>query len=140
MKTSFVKRNLMTILDGITDCVVKLDGQAKYTAMNDAAAETFRRLERDPQNMIGKSVWEVFPEVKGTIVERQLRQALEDDVSIKYEFFYPGDQRWYETQGYPSSPGVILVFRDITDRKTASEEVVLEAGLEGAAKNKTNSP
>jgi PAS domain S-box-containing protein len=111
----------MTILDGITDCVVKLDGQARYTAMNEAAAETFRRLERDPQNMIGKSVWEVFPEVKGTIVERQLRLALEDDVSIKYEFFYPQDQRWYETQGYPSSPGVILVFRDITDRKTASD-------------------
>ena len=110
----------MAILDGIEDAVVKLDGQSKYVAMNKAAADTFRRLGQDPQIMIGKSVWEVFPDVKDTIVERELRKALEDHTSIKFEFLYPGDERWYEIQGYPSSPGVILVFRDITDRKHSS--------------------
>jgi PAS domain S-box-containing protein len=110
----------MTILDGIEDAVVKLDGHANCVAMNQAAADTIRRLGQDPQRMIGKSVWELVPEVRGTVVERQLRQTLEDDASIKFEFLHPGDQRSYETQGYPSSPGAILVFRDITDRKAAS--------------------
>jgi PAS domain S-box-containing protein len=119
MERKFKPDDLMAILDSIEDAVVKLDGQASYIAMNRAAADTFRRLGQDPQNMVGKSVWALFPEVKGTIVERELRQALEDHVSIKFEFLYPGDKHWYEIQGYPSTPGVILVFRDITDRKTA---------------------
>jgi hypothetical protein len=36
MKSSFKQDDLMTILDGIEDAVVKLDGQAKFAAMNQA--------------------------------------------------------------------------------------------------------
>lgn len=110
----------MTILDGIEDAVVKLDGQAKFAAMNQAAVNIYQRLGLDPQNMKGKSVWEVFPDLKGTVIERELRQVLDDHVQVTYEFYYSRDQHWYETKGYPASPGAILVFRDITARKAAS--------------------
>jgi PAS domain S-box-containing protein len=120
MESPFGKDDLMAMLDSVEDAVVKLDGSAKYVAMNKAAADIFRRLGQDPEAMIGKSVWELFPDVKGTIVERELHKALEDHTSIKFEFLYPGDQHWYDIQGYPSHPGVILVFRDITGRKNAS--------------------
>ena len=43
---------------------------------------------------------------------------LEDHVQVSYEFYYPKDQHWYETKGYPTSPGAILVFRDITAKRT----------------------
>jgi PAS domain S-box-containing protein len=120
MKRAFERDDLMTILDGIGDAVVKLDGQAIFAAMNQAAAEIYQRLGLDPTTMKGQSVWEVFPELKGTVVEKELRAVLEDHVQVSYEFFYPKDQRWYETKGYPASPGAILVFRDITARKNAS--------------------
>ena len=79
----------MAILDGIADAVVKLDGQATYTAMNQAAIDTFRQLGHDPKAMIGQSAWDVFPELRGTIVEREVRKAIEDHVMIRYEFRYP---------------------------------------------------
>ena len=41
-------------------------------------------------------------------------------LECRYEFYYPKDQHWYETKGYPASPGAILVFRDITAIKTSS--------------------
>ena len=108
----------MAILDGVGDAVVKLDGQAKFAAMNQAAAAIYQRLGLNFFNdMKGKSVWEVFPELKGTVVERELRHVIEDHRQVSYEFFYPKDQHWYETKGYPASPGAILVFRDITDKK-----------------------
>jgi PAS domain S-box-containing protein len=110
----------MAILDGIDDAVVKLDGQAHFAAMNQVAAEVYRRLGFDPQKMLGQSAWELFPELKGTFVERELRQVIEDHVQVSYEFYYPKDQHWYQTKGYPASPGAILVFRDITIRKAAS--------------------
>jgi PAS domain S-box-containing protein len=120
MKSAFERDDLMTILDGIDDAVVKLDGQANFTAMNQVAASVYQRLGLNPQQMKGKSVWEVFPELKGTVVERELRQVIEEHMQVSYEFYYPKDQHWYETKGYPASPGAILVFRDITAKKAAS--------------------
>jgi PAS domain S-box-containing protein len=101
--------------------VVKLDGQAKFAAMNQAAMNIYQRLGLDPQHMKGKSLWEVFPDLKGTFIERELRQVLDDHVQVTYEFYYSRDQHWYETKGYPASPGAILVFRDITAKKAASQ-------------------
>jgi PAS domain S-box-containing protein len=117
MKTS----DLMEILESASDGVVRLDGKAKYTSMNPAAAEVFRRLGRDPEQVIGQSVWQVFPDLKGTAVEREICRALEDEVSIKYEFYYPVDKHWYTCESYATSPGLILVFRDITERKKAPQ-------------------
>jgi PAS domain S-box-containing protein len=120
MQRAFQRDDLMAILDGIDDAVVKLDGQANFAAMNQVAADVYRRLGFDPQKMLGQSAWELFPELKGSLVERELRQVLEDHAQVAYEFYYPKDQRWYETKGYPASPGAILVFRDITAKKAAT--------------------
>lgn len=119
MDRGFERDDLMAILDGVDDAVVKLDGQANFAAMNKAAARIYRRLGFDPPQMKGKSVWELFPDLKGTIVERELRSVIEDHRQISFEFYYPKDQHWYETKGYPVSPGAVLVFRDITYKKTA---------------------
>jgi PAS domain S-box-containing protein len=121
MQRAFKPDDLMAILDGIDDGVVKLDGQAHFAAMNKAAAEIYGRLGLSFENMKGKSFWELFPELKDTIVERELRLVIEDHVQISFEFYSPKDQHWYATKGYPVSPGVILVFRDITARKAASQ-------------------
>jgi PAS domain S-box-containing protein len=119
MYRAFKREDLMAVLEGIQDAVVKLDANGNYLAMNGAAANIFRRLGHEAQQMLGKSIWELFPDVKGTIVEQKIRQMLEHDAHIEYEFFYPADQHWYEARGYPSSKeGSILIFRDITQQKT----------------------
>ena len=108
----------MAVLDSIDDAVVKLNAQAQFVAMNQAATTIYRRLGLDPQEMKGKSVWDVFPDWKGTIVERELQSMIEDHKQISFEFYYPRDQHWYETKGYSVPPGAVLIFRDITDKKS----------------------
>ncbi len=108
----------MAILDGVDDAVIKLDGQARFVAMNQSAVQVYQRLGLDPPQMKGKSVWEVFPDLRGTLVERELRTVIEDHRQVTFEFHYPIDQHWYEIKGYPASPGAVLVFRDITHKKT----------------------
>ena len=120
MKRAFQPDDLMVILDGIDDAVVKLDGQANFAAMNKAAANIYQRLDLTFEKMKGKSVWELFPELKGTIVEQEVCSVIRDHRQVSFEFYFPNHQRRYETKGYPASPGAILVFRDITDTKTAS--------------------
>ena len=122
MQRAFQPDDLMAILDGVDDAVVKLDGQAKFLAMNKAAATMYQRFGLDFfRDIKGKSVWELFPELKGSLVERKLRSVIEDHEQVSFEFSYPKDQRCYEVKGYPASPGPILVFRDITDRKVTSQ-------------------
>lgn len=121
MHKAFERADLMVILDGIDDAVVKLDEQASFVAMNQAAAEIYQRLGLSFENMRGKSIWQLFPDLKGTPVERQLRSVIEDHMQVSFEFYYPTDQHWYETRGYPAAPGAILVFHDITLKKTAPQ-------------------
>ena len=70
-----------------------------------------------PDDLIGVSVWDAFPDVRGTVVEREIKRSLESGVRIEYEFLYPPNQHLYQVQGYPSPEGVILVFRDLTSRE-----------------------
>ena len=86
MYKSFKPEDLMAVLEGISDSVVKLDGNANYLAMNGTAADIFRRLGRDPRQMLGKSLWELFPDVKNMIVERKIREALEQHVLAEHRF------------------------------------------------------
>lgn len=119
MNRGFERDDLMAILDGVDDAVVKLDGQARFVAMNQAAIMVYQRLGLVSHEMKGKTVWEVFPELKGTLVEQELRSVIEDHMQVCYEFYYPKDQHWYETKGYSVPPGAVLVFRDITHKKSA---------------------
>jgi hypothetical protein len=57
MHRAFQPDDLMTILDGVADAVVKLDGQAKFLAMNKGAATIYERFGLDFfRDMKGKSV------------------------------------------------------------------------------------
>src|SRR5918994_109708 len=110
MHRAFERADLMVILDGIDDAVVKLDEHANFAAMNQAAADIYQRLGLSFKDMKGKSIWEIFPDLKGTSVERELWSVIEQHMQVSFEFYYPKDQRWYEIRGYPAAPGAILVF------------------------------
>jgi hypothetical protein len=112
MKSAFQRDDLMAILDGIDDAVVKLDGQANFAAMNQAAANIYQRLRLDQQQMKGKSVWELFPDLKGTVVERELRQVIEDHAQITYECFSPQDPRWVRNKGISGFPQEPFLFSE----------------------------
>ena len=106
----------MNLLRSVSEPVVRLDGKGMYISMNLAAERTFIRLGHDPITIIGRTVWDVFPELKGTSTQNDLRRALEDDVPITFEFYYAPNQRWYEVQGFPSSPGAVVILKDTTTR------------------------
>jgi PAS domain-containing protein len=93
MTPDFGNDDLMTILEGVNDGVIKLDRGANYVALNRAASEIFRQLGRDPV------------------------RVLKEGLPTKHEFYLPPAKRWYETSAYPSKEGVILVIRDITQSK-----------------------
>jgi PAS domain S-box-containing protein len=113
-------KHINQILECMTDAFVAFDRQWCYTYANSAALQLLRKSSED---LIGKSVWQVFPEEVGGLAHQKLHQALEEQIALSWEEFSEIMQRWLEVRAYPSAEGIAVYFQDITDRKRSEAEL-----------------
>jgi len=114
------EQRVTATLESITDGFVTLDRDWRYSFVN---AEAAKLMHKSPAELIGKMVWNVFPETVGSTSHRELQRAASDRVTVEYEEYNPALQRWFTNRAYPTSDGAIAVyFRDITEQKLAEEE------------------
>jgi PAS domain S-box-containing protein len=110
---------LSTLLASITDGVVILDQDWRYTYVN-AAAERLLGCSRD--ELLGRVVWEVYPGELGSVREQESRRAVSDSVPVVLENYWTPTERWLETSVDPlKDEGLIAYLRDVTDRKHMEE-------------------
>lgn len=110
-----VKTNeLKVAFERISDAFVSLDVNWCYTYMNKKAGEIFNR---DPEKMIGKNIWEEFPEGKGQPFHLSYEKAMKEQQYVYVQEYYPPYDKWFENNIYPSADGLSIFFRDITDKK-----------------------
>jgi PAS domain S-box-containing protein len=114
------ERQVATILENITDAFVAFDRDWRYTYVNRAAAKI---LHKTPEELLGKHVWnEVFPELVGKIPYRELHRAVTEQVPVSWEEYGEALECWLEVNAYPSTAGVAVYFRDVSERKQAEAE------------------
>jgi PAS domain S-box-containing protein len=75
------------------------------------------------EQMAGKSLWKLFPDVVGTSFEHELRRAMAEQAPVRFEHFYAPWKRWFENHVYPSLSGLSLFVADITERKQAEHSL-----------------
>lgn len=117
---------LSTVLDRVSDAIVALDRDWKYTYMNSKAAEIFNVNQKA---IIGKHIWTEFPEGIGQPFYKAYHKALEEQTYIYLEEYYPPYQLWFENHIYPSNDGLTIYFKDVTERKNAQYEILKEKNL-----------
>ncbi|PHJ66530.1 histidine kinase [Nostoc linckia z18] len=122
MEQQAAKAKLADILETITDAFVALDPNSCYTYINHKAEQIFNCHTTD---LIGKSIWEVFPETCKYKFYQFYHQAVTEQRVIHMEEYYAPFDRWVEYCMYPSTEGVSILFQDVTRRKSA--EIALEA-------------
>ena len=115
--TRFAER-LTTTLESLTDAFFMLDSDWCMTYLNHQAE---RLLRRSREELLGKNLWEMFPEARGTQYEDQYRRAVREQVPVTFEEYYPPLQLWTEVRAYPSSEGLAIYFRDVSERLAARE-------------------
>lgn len=104
-----------TLLDSISDGFMALDRDWRFVSANLAAAEL---VHMPLEDLLGKVIWDVFPDADRLIFGKQYRLAMNENVPVKFEDFYPEPlNAWFEVRCYPSTQGLNLFFTDITDRK-----------------------
>jgi PAS domain S-box-containing protein len=106
------------ILESITDAFLSLDHEWRFIYVNPQAE---RLLQRKREDLLGRVLWEEFPEAIGSKFEQEYCRAISEQVSVKFEAFYPPFNHWSEVHAYPSQEGLSVYFRNINHRKQAEK-------------------
>ena len=107
------------VLDSVTDSVQVMDANWRLLYNNKAARRTLREQGMDPDSVLGRHFWdELFPEGRGTPLQRAYMHAMETREVTELENFHAPWQRWFWVRVFPvESGGIAIYFHDITDRK-----------------------
>lgn len=112
------RAQLEQVLAGVADQFLVLDTEWRYVFLNDHVTTTMA-LPRE--QLLGRSIWELFPDLVGTNFEREARQAMATQLPARFEYYYPRQERWFENRVYPAPSGLALFVADVTERKRAEE-------------------
>jgi PAS domain S-box-containing protein len=115
-------RQLRQVLQTTTDAVASIDRDWNFSFLNRRAKE----LLGPKGELLGKNVWQEFPVTAqpGEILHH-LHRAMDEGVPGEFEAFYSDPLNlWLSVQYRPFDDGIVLFFRDVTDRRQA--ETVLQ--------------
>jgi PAS domain S-box-containing protein len=109
-------------LESTTDAFFAVDPGWRLIRVNRQAE---RLWMRDREDVLGRNLWEVFPEAAGGPFYRLFEQAMRTGAPAHLEEFYPHSpcDRWFEVHAYPSAEGLAVYFRDVTARRHAGEKI-----------------
>jgi PAS domain S-box-containing protein len=112
---------LAGILRSMTDAFMSFDAEFRFTFANEPCE---RRMGSSRAELIGRNVWELFPDAVGNKAHQELQRAMAERVPVEYEVFYEPWQRWFYDKAFPTADGgLALISQDITERKRAEEEL-----------------
>jgi PAS domain-containing protein len=111
------------VLESIAHPFVVHDADWRFRFINDAAAAVFRQSPRASHEApLGRVLWEVYPDIVGTVFEREMRRAATERRPVSFEAFYPGRGEWISLSCFPLADGGLATqWTDITARKRAEE-------------------
>ena len=111
------------ILESIADPFVVQDAEWKFRFVNDRAERIIRSSGHvSAADLIGRVVWDVYPELVGTDFEREMRRSARDRVPVTFEAYYPQTGTWSQMFCYPLPDGGLATqWKDVTAKKRAEE-------------------
>ncbi|MEI6045214.1 MAG: PAS domain S-box protein [Chloroflexota bacterium] len=122
--------HLVSLLEGISDAFFAVNNQGEFTYLNQQAAQFFQRIGWPPKSeILGKNIWEEFPELVGSCFYQKCHQAIAEQEGLIFEEFYQSLNLWLEVRVYPSSAGLLVSSHDITLQKAQTEPQAEESNL-----------
>ena len=117
------------LAESIEDLFYAMDRELRYTYWNKASEALTGILAKDA---IGKSIYELFPDVKGTKVEQFYIEALKTQQPGRFENEYKlGDKKIvFEINAYPTKTGLSVIAKDITERKKLESQLLRAQRME----------
>ncbi len=110
---------LANVLQKMTDAIYILDDEWRFNFLNDEAE---RFLGRSREDLLGRSVWDMYPEARAGL-SGIYETAVRDNRSDRLEYYNPVMKEWFSLNLYPTPNGLAVYFRVITERKEAEAKI-----------------
>ena len=110
------------LAESISDVFFAMDKDLRYTYWNNASEKLTGIAAKEA---VGKSLYEIFPDMKGTKAEKVFHKVLKSKKAQSFEYMYRMDNRDYifEVIAYPTTDGCSVFTKDITEHKKAEEDL-----------------
>ncbi|MFC6954345.1 PAS domain-containing protein [Halorubellus litoreus] len=105
--------DVATVLSRVTDGVVELDADWRYTFVNDKAAAL---VDEPRESLLGRSIWDVFEVVAGTRMQAAFERAMTRQEPVTMEWYADTLDTWFEIRAFPSPTGLSIYFTDVAER------------------------
>jgi two-component system cell cycle sensor histidine kinase/response regulator CckA len=120
-------RTMTNILENTTDGFFAVDSEWELTYLN---AEAEKMIGRKREELLGGLLWELFPELVGSVFQTNYEKVMADQVALEFEASDASGKSWFEVHAYPSNGGISVFFRDISERKKTESERLTKSKLE----------
>ena len=99
-------RALLQIFDRSVDSMAITNTEGRLLYVNEA---TVAFAATTVPEVLGKLIWEAFPDTAGPVYEEHFRRAVREQASVVIEFYFPPPDLWFEARFYPS-PDFVAFF------------------------------
>jgi len=117
-------RKISEILSSIREDFYVLDRDWVFVYAN---RQFTSRIGKEPEDFVGKNIWEMFPKHLGTLYEENLRAAMEKRETRHFEVGGKYTDAWYSMAVFPSAEGVTILGTDITERRKSEAALAYRA-------------
>lgn len=120
---SLSNEQFVDILESISDGFISMDNQLVVIYFNKTAEEM---LGRNREEVLGKNLFEAFPEAKGSIFEKKYTEAVKTKKRMSFETYFEVHPyvNWYDVKIYPSKNGISVYFLVITEQKQMEKKLL----------------
>jgi signal transduction histidine kinase len=115
-----VEQQAIQTLESMSDAFVTLDSEWRFTYLNPQSEPI---LERRREDLLGKNMWNEFPEGVGTLFYHEYHRAIRDQVTVQIEETFLPLGRVLDVRAYPITNGLALYFRDVTAQRRVEAQL-----------------
>jgi PAS domain S-box-containing protein len=114
------ERRALETLESMSDAFFTLDDEWRFTYLN---PQTEAILQRKRTDLLGKNMWDEFPEAIGARPDDEYRRALREQRPVRFEEHYAPLGRTLEIRAYPMPNGLAVYFSDVTTARRQEERL-----------------
>ncbi|GAM98113.1 two-component hybrid sensor and regulator [alpha proteobacterium U9-1i] len=117
------ERNLLATrltesLNSMSDAVIMLNRDWRFTFVNRRAEQLLQRTSLD---LVGKNMWDEFPEGRGTVAQAAYERVMTSGGSTSFELDYSPLGVWLEVNVFATDDGLAAYFHDTSERHRTHE-------------------
>ena len=115
------ERKYRSTVENISDGFFILAGEDLIVTYSNFAAEEL--LGRKAKDILGKPLFEAFPEAKGSVFEKKYRETYQTKKFLSFEIYFGVKpyENWYDVRVYPGDQSISVFFQITTERKRGEE-------------------